>query len=206
MLIHAGETVPVSLVIADGVTDRFPRVVVFDDVGAAVEDIDLDHVQDGLYLASWTVPSAGVFVLVYTVYDDAGHTEVSGMYGREAEAVVATARPLAVENGTVRAAVAVLTPTNAIIVNAWLEIGGAPVLTGVTTANATFYTSTGASLVVGATQPSPDANGIFRFSLALPAFADDENPTYVVATIVHDAQTYKGVQGITFARVLMPEN
>ena len=76
MVIHAspGDTVPIAVRIADGRSDLYPRARVVEALAGAtpVATINLAHVLDGLYRATWTVPSSGRWLVLTEVFSDVG--------------------------------------------------------------------------------------------------------------------------------------
>lgn len=72
------ETLTLSMVTADGRTDLFGRVRVYNSLGALVTSIDLSHVAEGLYTGNYTPSTEGYYSLVYELFFDAGYTVTAG--------------------------------------------------------------------------------------------------------------------------------
>jgi len=89
-LIRQGDTLPLSLQLPDGVTTKYPQADIYGASGGHLTTVDLVHRATGLYTVDTEAMPAEDFVtVVYTVYDDAGHTIVSGSYNRTSEVFVA---------------------------------------------------------------------------------------------------------------------
>jgi hypothetical protein len=68
------EATPLQLLAADGRTDLFGQVRVYSAAGSLVTTINMTHVAEGLYTASWTPATEGWYAAVLQFYTDAGHT------------------------------------------------------------------------------------------------------------------------------------
>lgn len=65
---------PLHAVASDGATALFVQAKIYDALGALVTTIPLPHVVAGLYVASYTPPTEGLFTVIYTFYTDPGFT------------------------------------------------------------------------------------------------------------------------------------
>jgi hypothetical protein len=86
LLATVNEAIALSVLAADGRTDLYGQVRVYNPAGSLVSTLDMTHVTEGLYSVSYTPSTEGVFSLVYELYFDAGRT-VSAGYGKEGEAL-----------------------------------------------------------------------------------------------------------------------
>jgi hypothetical protein len=68
------EALPLQLLAADGRTDLFGQVRVYSAAGALVTTINMAHVAEGLYNASWTPGTEGWFSAILQFYTDAPRT------------------------------------------------------------------------------------------------------------------------------------
>lgn len=83
LLARPGESVPLVLVAEDGATGLFPRARIYSEGGTFVANADLTHVANGMYLANYTVPGVALkYVILFTVYLDAGHTIADETHGQ----------------------------------------------------------------------------------------------------------------------------
>ena len=80
---RVGEAAPLVLVLEDSNASKFPEAEIFDDVGTVtpIATIPLANISKGFYFGTWTVTAADKFVVVYTVYEDAGRTVLSLVNG-----------------------------------------------------------------------------------------------------------------------------
>ena len=92
-LVRVGENLPVSLLLFDGATGKFPQVTLYKEDGTALSTSSLVHRANGLYTLSVSVvmPNEAFVIGVFITYDDAGHTiesathvRVSDVYTRSA--------------------------------------------------------------------------------------------------------------------------
>lgn len=91
-LYPSGATVQLSLLLDDGAVDQYPQATVrLASTGAVAALVDLAHVADGLYKGAWTPATDGPYLVVHTIYSDAGHTTPNTDYGRELESWAAGA-------------------------------------------------------------------------------------------------------------------
>jgi len=91
-LIRQGDTLPLSLQLPDGVTSKYPQADIYSVAGALLTTVDLVHRATGLYTVDTeNMPAQDFVTVVYTVYDDAGHTIVSATYDRTSEVFVRAA-------------------------------------------------------------------------------------------------------------------
>lgn len=84
-----GTPYPLRLQLSDGNAAVFPRALVYNEANTLLATVDLAAVTGGLYGGTYTFATEGYFFLVYLVYTDAGHTTLSGAYGKEAEQIEA---------------------------------------------------------------------------------------------------------------------
>lgn len=80
-----GQPLLLQLSLTDGVTDRYPRARVYNELDAVIATVDLHHVDGGLYHGSWTPSVIGRRSIRYTIYSDVGHTAVDLTYERVVE-------------------------------------------------------------------------------------------------------------------------
>lgn len=86
LLATVNEAIVLSMLAADGRTDLYGQVRVYNSAGSLVNTLNMTHTAEGLYSVSHTPTTEGVFSLVYELYFDAGRT-VSAGYGKEGEAL-----------------------------------------------------------------------------------------------------------------------
>jgi hypothetical protein len=95
---------------------------------------------------------------------------------------------------------------NMLRVNSWLRRHTSLETAGLQNATVRLYDRTGVALAALQTTVAPDAQGVFAFNFAAPAFAVGETETYLVASIEQldpaatPVRTYRGVVGATFSR------
>lgn len=206
MLAYLGETVPIYLTLSDGASDQFPQAKIYDSSGVQVgSTLNLTYVagSPGLYRTSWTTPTLGMFEVVYTVFSDSGHTTISSFYDRAADSVDVLTSALGDSDTVIRQAFTLDTSSNNITVLIWLETNAGEALTGVSTGTVTVYRADGTILLATATQASPIAQGVFRFTFVNPGFAVGETGLFALATIVYagpPSRTVRGVMGVTVSR------
>lgn len=88
LLARPSESVPLSLILEDGLTSLFPQAKVFSEGGIFVQNVNLAHVSNGLYLANYTLPATPLkYLVLYTVFLDSGRTVVDPTHG-QAETIV----------------------------------------------------------------------------------------------------------------------
>ena len=87
-LLAVGENVPVATILEDGDISQYPQAVVYDPLGTILTTLDLSHVANGMYTASYSMPSENLIEIVYIVYSDAGHTTENTKYGRDLDIFV----------------------------------------------------------------------------------------------------------------------
>ena len=204
VLASVGETLPLALVLSDRDEGFYPRAEVYDGT-SLITSVNLAHVADGYYYGAWVPTTSGKFVVIYTVYSDAARTSVALLgglprYEPDTDLFNVLDEPLASGGGAVRQSFTLDISTNSIIVNVWLELEGEQVPTGVSDASLRLYSYDGILLSAPANEASPVAQGVFKFTFALPAFSVGENATFSLATIDHNSQTYRGITGVTFSR------
>lgn len=83
-LANLSEPVPLRVLAADGRTDLFPQVRIYNSSGLQVATFDAVHIAEGLYGSSWTPGLEGFFTLVAQFYFDNLHTVDAG-YEKTAE-------------------------------------------------------------------------------------------------------------------------
>lgn len=81
------EPVLLSSQLSDGETTLYPRVKLYNTVGAVVHTAGLSHVENGLYSITYTPVTEGFYTAVYQVFSDAGFTTAAGEYDIEAETI-----------------------------------------------------------------------------------------------------------------------
>lgn len=82
--VPSGSNLVLNVLLNDGNSGKYPLAYVYDDdfVEIGASPIALSHVAHGLYSnLSISVPD-GRYIVVYVVFDDVGHTNPSGLYGR----------------------------------------------------------------------------------------------------------------------------
>lgn len=85
-LLAVGDTIPVSLQLEDGATDKFPRAFIYKPDGTLFGTLDLAHVANGGYEDdSQVFPGLAFLRAVYVVYTDAGHSIESAAHMRAEE-------------------------------------------------------------------------------------------------------------------------
>lgn len=98
--VTSGDKIPLNLVLEDGATDQYPQAHVFNNAGTEIagSPFDLTHVSIGLYknLSATAVLADTRYYVVYEVYTDAGHTDLSGLYAPRTEDVFDVVPGLAV--------------------------------------------------------------------------------------------------------------
>lgn len=86
----ATETVPIVLQLDDFATGLYPRAFIQEEDGTVgpLDTVDLDHVNEGLYLGQYQIPTADKFVIRYKVYTDASRTTESDDYEAAAPGLI----------------------------------------------------------------------------------------------------------------------
>lgn len=84
LLATINEAVTLSMLLADGRTDLFGQVRIYDSGGTLQTTINLTHSAEGLYQAQYTPGVEGYFNVVYQVYFDVGRTMDAG-YDKQGE-------------------------------------------------------------------------------------------------------------------------
>jgi len=86
-MMHAttNEPVPLRVVTSDGITTLFGRAYIYSSA-ILIDTIDLPHIADGMYGASYVPTDDGYLSVIYKLFTDAGHT-ILGPYGVEAETI-----------------------------------------------------------------------------------------------------------------------
>jgi hypothetical protein len=79
------ESIPLQVLAADGRTDLFARVTIYQDV-FVLGTLDLPHIDQGLYGSSYTPTQEGYLTARYALYEDVGFT-VPASYDLEAELI-----------------------------------------------------------------------------------------------------------------------
>lgn len=176
-----GEATRLSLLLADGVTSKFPRATVYNGSAVPVAAVDLVHTGLGLYRASWSPPYAGLFNVVYRVFDDAGHTQLSD-YEHSEDMVVASVPPDEPMFGA-----SYDSDADELRFDVWVLRRGAQVV-GVTSCEVRVYDADD-SLMFTITDAAADGQGVFRLVRAAPGLIQNRNysvglrvtlPTHVV--------------------------
>jgi len=72
-----------SLLLSDGRTDLYGQARVYSS-GVLSATVNLNHAAEGLYVASYTPATEGVYTVVYEAYADVGRTVPTG-YGKGSE-------------------------------------------------------------------------------------------------------------------------
>lgn len=86
-----GQSVELSLTVENYRTSGiYPRATVYNPSGLAVAVVDLVHVADGRWAASYTLPSSpiGIYDVHYKVYTDSGYTTLSANQGGDQDRIV----------------------------------------------------------------------------------------------------------------------
>lgn len=81
-----GDSLILSLILEDGVTNKFPRAYAYDASGSAISGspVDLAHVANGLYRdTSLLMPNTQAVSCVFKVFSDSGHTTLDASYSQE---------------------------------------------------------------------------------------------------------------------------
>lgn len=82
------QSIPLTVQLADGAVDQFPRAICRDESGAVIfaGPVDLGHVGDGLYTDfSKSRSIEGKVTVQFIVYSDAGHTTENLTYTRHVD-------------------------------------------------------------------------------------------------------------------------
>ncbi len=69
----------------DGNGADFPQFLIYDGTGTVVATLNATHIAGGLYTASWTPATEGLYTLVGTFYTDSGHTSPDTRYSKVTE-------------------------------------------------------------------------------------------------------------------------
>ncbi len=78
-----GSDLPITLLLEDGNTGKFPQAEVRNEAGTLLTTLNLSHVASGLYTnTTYQMPDEDWVVVTYIVYDDAGHTTESLLHLR----------------------------------------------------------------------------------------------------------------------------
>jgi hypothetical protein len=90
-LLLAAPSVPVrlSLTLEDLDATKYPRARVYNSLDALIATLDLSHIADGRYAASYTVPpTPGKFVVHYAVYADPARTLIDPTHGADEDRII----------------------------------------------------------------------------------------------------------------------
>jgi hypothetical protein len=202
ILAQAGESVPFSLVIEDGNSSKYPQARVFDELGSPtpIASVNLTHLLDGYYYGSYTVPLAGKYIVVYTVYDDVGRTIPSPVYGRVddlivADIVVPSSQEIA--NMFVEAQFNLSYEDASQLVRSavWMDRAGQTVADPV---SASFVLRDSNDVVLlTMTSSVPFPSGVFYFQSTVPIFLADNRVYYVEVSVTDPLTTASTVQTFT---------
>lgn len=89
LLSSPGASVQLSLTLEDLDATKFPQATVYDSSDSLVATVDLPHVVNGRYSASYTTPgTADKFSVQYIVYSDSGHTALDTDYGADQDSLI----------------------------------------------------------------------------------------------------------------------
>ena len=207
---YIGDTVALSLCLADEASGLFPQARVFSGP-LALATVPLPNIVDGYYQANYVPPSIGHYTVIYDVYEDSGHTILSGAYDSTAEPLdvlpasgVVPPPPVPEEDAAVRQSFTLDATSNSIIVNSWLEISGTGIDSNVSNATLILYRNDGSILATPASALGPIIQGVFRFVIfPIPGLNLGETGAFSVATIDYAGpplRTIRGVTGVTFSR------
>jgi len=199
IIARQGEAIPLSLILADGVSSKYPRAVIYDRVGSStpIASIDLIFVADGYYYGSFAIPAASKYNVVYKVYLDAPRTILDPNYGFAQDLIVSdTLDPSVIASMLAEAQLNVSYEDDPQIFRAaaWMDRGGRTVVAPMSCTirvhdetNATMFTAS-------STTPYPD--GIFFFQQN-PLALQDNRLYYVEVTVVDSLGSVTTVQTFT---------
>lgn len=90
ILTKPSTAITISLVLEDGNQTKYPQAQLLNSFGAAIgSPVNLTHGYDGTYVGTLTTPASnGVYPLHFVVFDDAGRTIESTLYGRDNDSLV----------------------------------------------------------------------------------------------------------------------
>lgn len=87
-MLKIGETVPISLQLFDGATNKYPRARLYkiDGTELSGSPVALSHIANGLYKNSaFSMPNENAVIVQYRVFNDAGFTTESGLHSAAME-------------------------------------------------------------------------------------------------------------------------
>lgn len=189
ILATVGESVQLTVTLSDGAEDRYPRGFVYNSSGTQLATVDLTHVANGFYRASYVIPGAETYTVVYIVYDDAARTITSFIHGRGEEVLVANVP----DQTACHLAVALDEGTDIFDMSAWLVRGGVTV-TSPTSCTITFRNPNGTTLF-SETSSSPQATGVFLISRSAVTLSGDET-YYAEVAITDSTGTITTIRGV----------
>lgn len=189
--VELGAATRLSLLLTDGVTGKFPRATIYNGSMVPVAAVDLVHTGLGVYRAPWTPPYAGLFNVVYRVFDDAGHTILAD-YEFSADTVVAITPPDEPMLG-----VSYDVDTDTVRFDAWLLRRGAQVA-NVLTCEVRVYNADDAILFT-VTDAAPDGQGVFRMNRVTPGLVENSNYSCAVRITLatHTVEGRRGFKTVT---------
>lgn len=77
LIVHLNEAVPIRATLADGNTALFPQALIMNSAGAIATTLNLAHVSNGVYSASYPASVEGFYTILVIYYTDSGHTTES---------------------------------------------------------------------------------------------------------------------------------
>ncbi len=189
--VELGAATRLSLLLADGSTVLFPRATIFNGSMVPVAAFDLVHTGLGIYRASWTPPFAGLFNVVYRVFDDAGRTQLSD-YEFAEDTVAALVPPDEPMLGA-----SYDQTSDELRFDVWVLRRGAQVL-GVTSCEVRVYDADNA-LLFTVTDAAPDAQGVFRMTKLAPPITENRNYSCAVKVTLptHVVEGRRGFKTVT---------
>lgn len=195
IITQSGEAVPLALILEDGNTSKFPQAKVYDAVGSAVpvSTVDLTHLTLGYYYASYVVPSASKFTVVYTVFDDVGRTVISPAYTRAQDILIADI-PEAAPLTEAHLNVAYNDNTQLFTAAIWMDRNGATVVSP--TSSTIVLRDQSGAIVFTLSSSTPLSNGVFLFQQPSVSLVDI-NIYYVAVTVVDAVGTVTTNQTFT---------
>ena len=74
LVAHINEPIQFRAVVADGNAGLFPRARFYDSAGTLVTTLNLTHLAEGVYGASYAAATEGYFTVMVEYFSDSGHT------------------------------------------------------------------------------------------------------------------------------------
>lgn len=194
ILVSVGEAAPLTLVLEDGDTAKFPQAKVFDEAGGVTPlfTVNMGHVAEGYYFGTFTVPSAAKFNAVYTVFTNAARTILDPGHGKSQDVFVGDGATVS-ENAEAQLNIAFDDTTGLFSAAAHIDRDGQTILSP-TSATITVFDQTHTQIFTDTTTSS--TNGVFIFTKASVVLTDNR-VGYVKVAVTDSTGTATTIQSFT---------